>query len=776
MSRRLAPFGWNVVLVTGDYRDGTPALMRGDFDLAIVVYEKFERWVTRRLDQMASVGLIVCDELQLIYDSQRGAPLEIALTMLGQLAERPPLLGLSAVLPDPEKLARWLRLRCLRDYVRPSELRLGVYHDGVFRFREETSGREGEEAWPGTVGREPGEQMVEIARDAVARGEQVIVFLESRAACQKLARHLADRLSLPAAENPAPLSRVASITSERLQACLDRGVAFHHAGLTAPERAAVERLVRDGRVRILCATGTLAAGVNLPADTVIIRPFRYVTGSQQRQPVRLPLPWSDFRNRAGRAGRFGMGGKPGRAILLADTPLEAEILWQEFVAGRPQPRSSRLQNVAPARVLLEFVVAGSGRSTADLERLWQATLHASHTGATHPDADALARELAVDGFVRATAAGRLAATGLGEATVHSGITLASARAFAEAVTDPGYDEIDPWLRLLLDLDEAADLQWPPVPRRTGGEFSAPAIPSSRQRVQRMLDLVRAWRQGETSEALERRFGLPLGIVAQNARSLAWLLESAARVAMAARGPEPRARLLLRTSFEIKYGLPFAARHWVRRSLRFLGRDDILELLAAGLNSPRQWQAAIADGRPLNLSVALIDLLTNYKESGDTMHHTPTGHRTVAAAPDVAAKLAVEGTLQGERREVRWGGRRIALTPKCFKFLAKLAVCAAVQPSRWVTREELEHGDNQARYLHRLKGELEAQCADIPPLWENNRRGGYRLCLSPEQLSINWNELLDFDDYDLVQWVERFRPVQTARPRLQMPQLGNSIGA
>lgn len=142
-------------------------------------------------------------------------------------------------------------------------------------------------------------------------------------------------------------------------------------------------------------------------------------------------------------------------------------------------------------------------------------------------------------------------------------------------------------------------------------------------------------------------------------------------------------------------------------------------------------------------------------------------------PEFSPVLRIVGTLQGERRLIAWGSQPAYLTPKCFKFLAKLAVAAAAEPGRWVKREELERGDNQARYLYRLRGELEAQCPNLPDLWENNRRGAYRLTLVPERLEVDWEALLCNDDWDLVTWVKGFS--QGAR-RVPLAPAGHTAAA
>jgi superfamily II DNA/RNA helicase len=786
LQERYEPLGWKIRLVTGEYRDHHADLMRGDFDLAVVVYEKFERWLCRRLDQVAAVGLVVCDELQLIYDPGRGGKLEVMLSILTQIPNRPAILGLSAVLPEPERLASWLGLRVMKDSVRPAELRLGVYYNGHYRYREETTGVEGEEQWPGTCGVDANDQMLELARDAVRRGEQVLVFVESRARCQRLACALSERLGLPAARTAVERigAQGRTATAKALHDCVCRGVAFHHAGLTTSQRETIESAARSGEIRVLVATGTLASGVNLPADTVIIRPYRFTTGAHQGDPVCLPLDWPEYENRAGRAGRFGVGHCPGRAILIAENEVEADVLWREFVSGRPKlPASggSQLPSLEPARVLLEFMVSGLGRDAHALARAWAGTYVAS-CGESAPAIEPLIAYLIASGFVQCIPGRGYAPSALGEATVHSGISLAASLAMAGAATDPGYDDLERYTSLALSLPEAHELQWPSL--RPSNSQDAPndsSEPRVRRIQKRMLALVRGWREGEPTDCLELRFGLPTGVIAQNMQTVGWLLESAARGALALRAPSARVRALYRHSFEVKHGVPIRARYWVARRYRFLERDDILELNRAGFHGPRDWERAMKEGAPLCVAPSLIDSLSHSARADENLKEVDGMIRSRMGASNLSGahvsrepRLSVDGSLRGERREVRWGGRTILLTPKCFKFLAKLAVSAATQPSRWVTRDELERGDNQARYLHRLRGEIEAQCADVPVLWENNRKGGYRMTLPGDRIEVNWDALETVDDYDLVSWVRTFRPAPAvSRPR---PESALPLGA
>jgi hypothetical protein len=85
-----------------------------------------------------------------------------------------------------------------------------------------------------------------------------------------------------------------------LVATLERGVAYHHAGLPPEIRALVETLLERGIVRAVAGTSTLAQGVNFPLAAVVVE---VLTVRQGRGRPNRPMTYAEFWNISGRAGR-----------------------------------------------------------------------------------------------------------------------------------------------------------------------------------------------------------------------------------------------------------------------------------------------------------------------------------------------------------------------------------------------------------------------------------------------------------------------------------------
>jgi len=100
-------YGVRVIRATGEVTDDIPALMRGQYDLCLLTYEKFTALILGNPFLLDQVGTIVVDEVQMIADESRGVNLEFLLTLLRLRRKRgiePQLIALSAVIGDSNGL------------------------------------------------------------------------------------------------------------------------------------------------------------------------------------------------------------------------------------------------------------------------------------------------------------------------------------------------------------------------------------------------------------------------------------------------------------------------------------------------------------------------------------------------------------------------------------------------------------------------------------------------------------------------------------------------
>lgn len=132
-------------------------------------------------------------------------------------------------------------------------------------------------------------------------------------------------------------------------------------------------------------------------------------------------------------------------------------------------------------------------------------------------------------------------------------------------------------------------------------------------------------------------------------------------------------------------------------------------------------------------------------------------RTNATTADgqtlVFAPTAVEldGAACGERFLTRIDGVAAPLTAKSFKYLLKLAVARLMSEDGWVYKDEIEFGFNQARYLYRMRGELESGLGGVRwAVYENNRLGYYRLGLEAAAVSVNLETLVENPDFEIAE--------------------------
>ncbi|EDY37197.1 DSHCT domain family [Cyanobium sp. PCC 7001] len=135
-----------------------------------------------------------------------------------------------------------------------------------------------------------------------------IYFIFSRRGCDRGVRDLG-KVSLVSAEEQerirAKLEAFTEVSSEAVRdghaEPLLRGIASHHAGVLPAWKELIEDLFQQGLIKVVFATETLAAGINMPARTTVISAL-----SKRTERGHRPLMGSEFLQMAGRAGRRGL--------------------------------------------------------------------------------------------------------------------------------------------------------------------------------------------------------------------------------------------------------------------------------------------------------------------------------------------------------------------------------------------------------------------------------------------------------------------------------------
>lgn len=353
-------FGLKTIRATGEHSDDNPALMRGQYDICLMTYEKFTALVLSNPHILEQVGVVVVDEVQMIADKTRGVNLEFILTLLKMRRSQgiePQIIALSAVIGDTNGLERWFGARLLRRNERPVPLDEGVITSGGnFRYLDDSNSEQQTPSLIQPVYRKGTNQdiIIPLVQKLVTENKQVIVFRETKSEAFWCALYLARELGLQPAQEIIDLlpKNDLSQSSTNLQKSLAGGVAFHISDLSPEERKLIEEYFRakDTRLRVIVATTTLAMGVNTPADAVIIAGLEH--------PGNQAYSVAEYKNMVGRAGRLGFSPK-GFSYLVAMTPNEEHNYWNSYILAQPEDLESKFFNgdTDPRSLVLKVLTA-----------------------------------------------------------------------------------------------------------------------------------------------------------------------------------------------------------------------------------------------------------------------------------------------------------------------------------------------------------------------------------------------------------------------------------
>ena len=348
----------NIAISTGDYDSYGAELI--DKDIIILTNEKMDSILRHDANWIFDVGLFIIDEIHLLTERERGPTLEIIMTKIKLMPQKPQIIGISATVSNSSEVADWLRCEQIQSKWRPTELIEGVYNYGKVTMNNGTAFEINN---IGVVDNSTS-GIISLAMDSIINdGGQSLVFAETRKRTVSLAKKTSETVSkfldkssiLSAHKIGVEILKQGDDTelNRTLSSTVTKGVGFHHAGLGIKSRQIVENAFRNGIIKILFATPTLAAGVNLPARRVVIASiFRY----EYEYGGNIPLSILQYKQLCGRAGRPAYD-KYGEAIIIADSRTNPEDLYNHFVLGEPEPIVSQLMSESALRVHVLGVIA-----------------------------------------------------------------------------------------------------------------------------------------------------------------------------------------------------------------------------------------------------------------------------------------------------------------------------------------------------------------------------------------------------------------------------------
>src|SRR5512136_115158 len=322
--------GVKVGIATGDF-DRRDDLL-GKNDIIVATSEKVDSLLRNSASWISEITLLVIDEVHLIDSQNRGPTLEMVIAKMRFRNPDMQIIGLSATIGNPDKLASWLNAELVTSIWRPVDLRPGVYFNDCIHFRDGTRTVK-------AVSKNYDD--INLTLDTITEGGQCLIFVSSRRNAEAFAKRAASAIKSedPALAVYAERIRKSAETDmgKLLAACVTQGAAFHHAGLSRPERSIVEEGFRKGLIKCISSTPTLAAGLNIPARRVIIRDYHRFTAGEGMQPI----PASEYHQMAGRAGRPRLD-PYGEAVLIAKDAGQVEELFEWYIEAPAEEVHSKI--------------------------------------------------------------------------------------------------------------------------------------------------------------------------------------------------------------------------------------------------------------------------------------------------------------------------------------------------------------------------------------------------------------------------------------------------
>ncbi|NET38380.1 MAG: DEAD/DEAH box helicase [Cyanothece sp. SIO1E1] len=268
---------------------------------------------------LVGVEAVVLDECHYMNDRQRGTVWEESIIYCPPQIQ---LLALSATIANSDQLTDWITqvhgpTQLIYSDFRPVPLQVHFCNgQGVFPLLNSNQTKINPRL-KSRHGRQKGERRSKQEGPSLAYTVSqlqqrdmlpAIYFIFSRKGCDQAVTQLNHLSLVNEAEAQTLKTKIDQFLNLNPDAAragqvapLYRGIAAHHAGILPAWKGLVEELFNQGLIKVVFATETLAAGINMPARTTVISSL-----SKRVDRGHRLLNASEFLQMAGRAGRRGM--------------------------------------------------------------------------------------------------------------------------------------------------------------------------------------------------------------------------------------------------------------------------------------------------------------------------------------------------------------------------------------------------------------------------------------------------------------------------------------
>jgi len=344
----------------------------------IMTTEIFRNKILTEGSGLDAYAWVIFDEIHYIDDYERGTVWEESLIFL---PEHMKMLALSATIPNIDEFAAWIHaihgkpLKVVKEENRPVPLHLfyqceGKFFDRISELKRYAPPKEKKRYY--RRGRRysrpehhPRPNRLDTLIRHLGRNDSFpcIYFAFGRKRCEYLAGELHGFDFLETWEKEDVTELYDSLcdrfdltyekSAEELRPLVERGIAYHHAGMLPTLKEVVERLFTSRLIKVIFTTETFALGINMPARTVVFDELRKFYGR-----FFADLRTRDFYQMAGRAGRRGIDdeGYVYSRVNLHRTSFET---LGRIVSGQPEKVRSRF-NACYATIINLYAKFGEG--------------------------------------------------------------------------------------------------------------------------------------------------------------------------------------------------------------------------------------------------------------------------------------------------------------------------------------------------------------------------------------------------------------------------------